>query len=153
MQDVIIRKALHEDMPKVLHLIHELAVYEKSPESVSLSLEELTEAGMGEHPMYHCRVAEYQNQVVGFCLFYMGFSTWKGKMVYLDDLFVLESYRKMGIGHLLFEAVRNFAQVQNANLMRWMVLEWNEPALSFYRKKKAAMDTEWIQCQLEKSQL
>lgn len=153
MSSVIIKKADKDDMPQVLQLIKELALYEKSPESVTLTLNELVESGEGAIPIYYCHVAINETQIIGFCIYYIGFSTWKGKMVYLDDLFVLEPHRKSGIGHLLFEEVRNFAKLQNANLMRWMVLDWNQSAIEFYKKKKASFDAEWIQCQLDKSQL
>lgn len=138
-----IRKATPEDMPKVLELITELAVYENAAEQVENTVEQLTEDGFGANPVFECIVAE-EETVVGFALFYTSYSTWKGTCLYLEDLLVTESKRRAGIGKLLFDEVLQVAKDRGAKRFEWQVLDWNEPAINFYKKYNADLDPEWI---------
>lgn len=152
MTQIIIRKAIREDAAAAYGLIKELAEYEKAPQEVTVSLEEFTEDGFGAEPIYHLLVAETSETaenpkcIVGIALFYVAYSTWKGKMVYLDDLIVTEKHRKSGIGQQLIDAVFAFARTHGANQVRWHVLNWNEPAINFYKKMNTRLEDDWITC-------
>ncbi|MEI7801830.1 MAG: GNAT family N-acetyltransferase [Bacteroidota bacterium] len=148
-----VREAVADDIPSILNLIKELALYEKAPEQVINSEEQMLNDGFGEHPLFKAFVAEKENQVIGTAICYTAYSTWKGKYIYLDDIVVTASERKTGAGTLLFEAILNFAKNVKANQLRWHVLDWNEPAISFYKKYPCTFDEEWITCKIEKEQL
>lgn len=150
---VIIRIATTKDLPNVYGLIKELAIYENAPHEPTVSLEEFIEDGKGAHPRYRVIVAEQDGELVGIALYYLGYSTWKGNMMYLDDLVVRESHRRSGIGQLLFNALIAAAREHGVNQLRWHVLNWNEPAIRFYKKIDASLDEEWITCKLEKDKL
>lgn len=139
-----IRKAKATDMPRVLELIKELAIYEHAEEQVENTVEQLTEDAFGAHPTFECIVAEKENQVVGFAAFYTSYSTWKGNCLYLEDLLVTERLRRTGIGKLLFDEVLRIAKERKAARFEWQVLDWNEPAINFYKKYNADLDPEWI---------
>jgi GNAT superfamily N-acetyltransferase len=141
---VTIREASPEDMHAVLSLIKELALYENAPHEVTNSVQQLIEDGFGEDPIFECLVAEKENSVIGFALFYISYSTWKGKCLYLEDLYVQEQFRRLGVGKLLFDKVLEIATARNLKRMSWQVLAWNKPALDFYKKYKAELDDEWI---------
>ncbi len=140
-------------MKAVLQLIQELANYEKAPQEVEVTEEELLNDGFGEHPVYELIVAEVNNEVVGIALFYTKYSTWKGKCIYLEDLVVTTSMRQKGIGSLLFEAVAKVGKTRQVKRMEWQVLEWNEPAIQFYKKYNANIDPEWYNGKLVFDQL
>lgn len=142
--DVIVRKGTQDDVPRVLELIQELATYEKAPNEVTITLEELTNDGFGENPIYSLFVAELNNKVEGIALYYEKYSTWKGRCLFLEDIIVTESLRGKGIGSLLFEEVIKVAQARNSARMEWQVLDWNEPAINFYKKYSAELDGEWL---------
>jgi len=146
--NVIIRRALKEDCPRLLELIKELAVYEKAPDEVTVSLEHFTESGFGETPVWWAFVAEESNIVVGFALYYIRYSTWKGQRMYLEDIIVTQSMRNKGIGSLLFERLIEETKERKLNGIVWQVLEWNDPAIKFYQKYRTAFDNEWINCSL-----
>lgn len=148
-----IRKGNKEDLPQLLELIHELAVYEKAPHEVEVTLEQLQEDGFGEKPVYEFFVAETENQIVGIALYYFRYSTWKGKSVYLEDLVVRESERGKGYGQLLLDAIIKEAKRTKARQVRWQVLDWNKPAINFYKKLGADLDGEWINCTLNAEQI
>lgn len=149
-----IRKGTIDDLPQVLQLIHELAVYEKAPQEVTNTLEDMHWDGFGERPIFEFFVAESgEDGIVGIALYYMGYSTWKGKMLYLEDLIVTERLRRSGIGKKLFDAVAAEAKRVNAKRFRWQVLEWNEPAIAFYKKIGAEMDGEWLNCTMTEQQI
>ncbi|NVK85242.1 MAG: GNAT family N-acetyltransferase [Cytophagia bacterium] len=148
-----IRKGIKSDLPQVLELIHELAIYEKAPEEVEITLSQLEEDGFGEKPVYEFFVAEDEKQIVGIALFYYRYSTWKGKAVYLEDLVVRESERGKGYGQLLLDAIIREAKKTNSKQVRWQVLDWNEPAINFYKKLGADLDGEWINCTLNAKQI
>ncbi|MFN0200620.1 MAG: N-acetyltransferase family protein [Bacteroidia bacterium] len=149
MNNITIRKATPEDMPQVWQLIYELALYEKAPEQVITTPAQMVRDGFGEKPLFECLVAEDEaKNVLGITLYYFAYSTWKGKMLYLDDFIVTENARGTGIGKLLFDALTQIAKEQNAKQMRWHVLDWNTPAIRFYEKINASLDEEWIQCKI-----
>ena len=138
---MIIRKATITDMPAVHALVQELAEYEKAADAVETTPE--IYARDFEAGIFDVCVAEKEGVIVGMALFFLCYSTWKGKMVYLDDFVVHNAYRRQGIGQLLFDAVLEEARRLNARLVKWEVLDWNEPALEFYRKNNAVIDTNW----------
>jgi len=139
-----IRKATKTDLPEVLLLVKELALYENAPKEVTITLKELENDGFGAHPLYWILLAENEDGIMGMSFYYIRYSTWKGKTLYLEDLVVKKEFRRMKIGEALFEATINAAKEMNAKLMTWQVLDWNEPAINFYKKFNAEMDEEWI---------
>jgi GNAT superfamily N-acetyltransferase len=142
--EITIRKATKNDLPEVLSLIKELALFEKQPQEVTITLEQLEQDGFGEHPLYWIILAEENGEIVGMSFYYIRYSTWKGRCLYLEDLVVKEKYKQQGIGKLLFEATLKEAKKMDAKLMNWQVLDWNEPAIQFYKKFNAELDDEWI---------
>ena len=142
--DITIREAQKQDLPAVLDLVKELALYEKAPEEVTITLSELEKDGFGEHPLYWIILAENEDGIVGMSFYYIRYSTWKGKCLYLEDIVVKEQYRGQKIGKILFEETIKAAKKMNAKLMNWQVLDWNEPAINFYKKFDAELDSEWI---------
>lgn len=144
--DIIIRKAVKDDCERILELIRELAVFEKAPDEVSVTAEHFLESGFGTSPVWWAFVAESAGQVQGFALYYIRYSTWKGQRMYLEDLLVTEEMRGKGIGTLLFDELIKEAKIKGFNGITWQVLEWNEPAISFYKKLNATFDAEWINC-------
>lgn len=142
--EITIRKATKNDLPEVLNLIKELALFEKQPQEVTITLKQLEEDGFGKHPLYWIILAENNNEIVGMSFYYIRYSTWKGRCLYLEDLVVKEVYKQKGIGSLLFKATLDAAKDMNAKLMTWQVLDWNEPAIEFYKKFNAELDEEWL---------
>lgn len=138
-----IRKALKEDMPKVLELIQELADFENEPDAVEITVEDLEREGLGENPLFHCLVAEKNGEVVGTALFYFRFSTWKGRSLHLEDLIVKESERGQGIGEALYKEVMRFAYDRGLKRVAWDVLDWNVDAIRFYERTGAKLMSEW----------
>lgn len=150
---VTIRVARKADCPRLLELVHELALYERAPEEVTVTLEEFEEAGFGEIPVWKAFVAEENGFIAGFAIYYIRFSTWKGSRLYLEDFIVTESYRGKGIGKLLFETVMQEAKEKGFNGMNWQVLDWNEPALNFYNKYAAQIEAGWLNGSFSKEQI
>ena len=144
-----IRKGTADDLPVALALIKELAVFEKAPEEVTNTLEMMMKDGFGDHPVYDFIVAEEDEVICGMSLYYWRYSTWKGRRLYLEDLIVTESKRGLGIGKALFEKTIEIGREAGATGMMWQVLDWNEPAINFYRKYETRLDEEWINCNLE----
>lgn len=142
--DILARRATKNDLPQVLALIKELALYEKLPEEVMITLQELEKDGFGDQPLFWIIIAEHDNEVVGMSFYYIRYSTWKGKSLYLEDLVVKEEYRGQKVGKLLFEETIKAAKEMGAKIMTWQVLDWNEPAINFYKKYDAELDEEWI---------
>jgi GNAT superfamily N-acetyltransferase len=143
---VKIREAVKEDCPRILQLVKELAVFEKAPDEVTVSYEHFENSGFGAQPVWWAFVAEVDGEVQGFALFYIRFSTWKGQRMYLEDLLVTESMRGKGLGKLLFDELLAEARRRNLQGIQWQVLEWNVPAINFYKKYQASFDPEWINC-------
>jgi GNAT superfamily N-acetyltransferase len=148
--EAVIRRAVKEDCKAMMELIRELAVYEKAPEEVTVDFDHLVESGFGEKPVWWAFVAEEQNKVIGFALYYIRYSTWKGQRLYLEDILVNEPWRGKGIGKLLFNQLIEEAKEKKLDGMIWQVLEWNEPAINFYKKYEGVkFDSEWVNCSLE----
>ncbi len=146
---VSIRKGKKEDLPRVLELIKELALYEKAPEQVTNTLQMMEEDGFGKKPIYGFIVAEKDGVIEGMSLYYYRYSTWKGKRLWLEDLIVTESQRGLGTGKRLFDRTIEIAKEEKCNGMVWQVLDWNEPAINFYKKYNADFDPEWINCSID----
>lgn len=148
-----IRKGIKSDLPIILQLIKELALYENSLDKVLVSIEELEKDGFGKHPLYWIVIAENEDEIVGMALYYIRYSTWSGKVLYLEDFIVKEMFRRHGIGSLLFEECIRITKNINANSMVWQVLNWNKDAISFYKKYNAELKTDWTNGRLNKEQI
>lgn len=133
----------------MLELVHELATFERAPEEVTVSLAHFEESGFGEHPVYWAFVAETEGRIVGFALYYIRYSTWKGQRMYLEDILVTEEWRGKKIGKMLFDRLIEEAREKKFQGMAWQVLEWNEPAINFYKKYNARFDAEWVNGSIE----
>ncbi len=145
--NIIIRKAVKEDCQRMLELITELAVYEKEPDAVTVSFNHFTESGFGKNPVWWAFVAEIDGTVEGFALYYIRYSTWKGQRMYLEDLLVTEKLRGAGIGKLLFDKLIEEANEKQYSGIAWQVLDWNEPAINFYKKLgNVSFDNGWVNC-------
>lgn len=151
--DIKIRVAEERDCPRMMELIHELAMYERAPEEVTVTPEEFASAGFGPDKVWKAFVAEVDGQIEGFALYYVRYSTWKGCRLYLEDFIVTEAQRGKGLGKLLFATVIQEAKDKNYNGMVWQVLDWNEPALSFYQKYNAQIEEGWLNASLSKEQI
>lgn len=151
--DFVIRKGRKADCLSTLELIQELAVYEKAPQELDISLKDLEEDGFGENSIYELFVAEQNDKIIGIAVFYEKYSTWKGRCIYLEDLIVTESKRGIGAGKALFEAVVSFAKEKNSGRMEWQVLDWNTPAIDFYKSYSAELDGTWYNGRFTKEQL
>jgi len=147
--NVIIRKAIKQDCSRLMELVRELAVFERAPEEVTVTLEHFEESGFGITPVWWAFVAEVDGKVEGFALYYVRYSTWKGQRMYLEDLLVTDKMRCKGLGKLLFDQLIAEAREKNFSGMVWQVLDWNEPAINFYKKYKAGFDAEWLNCSLK----
>lgn len=134
MADFFVHPATVKDVPAIYNLIRKLAEYERAPEEVTLSLAQFTEDGFGENPVWQALVAVAGGEVVGFALWYLRYSTWKGKRLYLEDLYVEEAWRRMGVAKALMDALKTEARENGCSGMVWQVLGWNEPAKAFYQK-------------------
>lgn len=141
--DFNIRNAKKNDMPRVLELIKELALFEKEPEAVEVTVEDLHKDGYGDNPRFHCFVAEVNSKVEGIALVYNRYSTWKGKAIHLEDLIVSEAMRGTGMGTALLDEVIIYAHRLGVKRVNWEVLDWNEPAIDFYEKKGAKVMRDW----------
>jgi GNAT superfamily N-acetyltransferase len=139
-----IRRAQREDCPKLLELVKVLAEYERAPNEVTVTLAHFEDSGFGETPVWWAFVAEVEGLVIGFALYYIRYSTWKGERMYLEDLIVTNEWRGKGIGRLLMDRLIQEAKDRGWNAMIWQVLEWNEPAINFYKKYNADFDPEWV---------
>lgn len=149
----MLRLAQKQDCPRLLELIKELALYEKAPEEVTVTLQEFEDAGFGQQPVWKAFVAEDDGTIIGLALYYVRYSTWKGCRLYLEDLVVTEEYRGRGIGKLLFDKIVIEAKEKGYSGMVWQVLDWNEPALNFYKKYEASVEAGWLNASLSKEQL
>lgn len=164
MKNLIVRKAKKKDLSSILTLIKELAEYERAPEEVKVTLKEMERYGFGKDKIYHCLVAEIPENdkkgternaaahsgpgIVGIAVYYIKYSTWKGRCLYLDDIIVTQSMRGSGIGKKLFDEVIVAAKKIRARKLEWQVLNWNEPAIGFYKKYSTVFDDEWLNCKL-----
>lgn len=142
--NITIRKAERNDIPAIYDLVKALAIYEKEPNAVTATLDTYYE--VYDDDLIDSHVAEIDHQIIGMSLYYMTFSTWKGKMLYLEDLYVQESYRTQGIGQRLLDAFLAEAKYKNCSMVKWQVLDWNTPAIEFYKKNEVTIETEWLNC-------
>ena len=145
---IIIHKAVKEDCPRLMELVQELADYEKAPDAVTVTMDHFVESGFGKNPVWWAFVAEVDGRVEGFALYYIRYSTWKGQAMYLEDILVTESMRGKNIGKLLFDRLIEEAKEKKWTRIIWQVLDWNEPAINFYKKYNTAFDGEWVNCSL-----
>jgi GNAT superfamily N-acetyltransferase len=148
-----IRVATKQDCPRLLELVNELALFERAPEEVTVTLPEFEDAGFGTKPVWKAYVAEIDGIIVAMALYYVRYSTWKGCRLFLEDLIVTEEYRGQGIGKSLFDRIIVEAKELGFSGMVWQVLDWNEPALNFYKKYEASLDAGWLNASLSKQQL
>ena len=149
MEEIVIRPAIKKDCPRLLELIHELALYEKAPGEVTVTLEHFAESGFGSSPVWWAFVAVVGGRIEGFALYYVRYSTWKGQRMYLEDLIVTQEMRGRGLGKRLFDRLIMEMKEKNYSGMVWQVLDWNEPAINFYKKYGSRFDAGWVNCSLE----
>lgn len=150
---VTIRTGQKQDLPRVLELVKELALYERAPHEVINTVEQMEQDGFGPNPIYGFFVAENENGIVGLSLYYWRYSTWKGKRLYLEDIIVTENERGKKIGQLLFDRTMQHTLDENCSGMMWQVLDWNEPAIKFYKKYGSKIEADWMNCTLESHQI
>ena len=146
---ILVRLSISTDMPQVLRLIKELAVFEKEPNAVKITVDTLIKEGFGKNPLFTCFVAEVEKEIVGMALVYDRFSTWKGRSIHLEDLIVSEKIRGTGVGKALYSKVIAYAAAQKVKRLEWVVLDWNEGAIKFYEKNGARMLKDWYIVQMD----
>ena len=146
---ILVRLSISTDMPQVLRLIKELAVFEKEPNAVIITIDTLVKEGFGKNPLFTCFVAEVEKEIVGMALVYDRFSTWKGRSIHLEDLIVSEKIRGTGVGKALYSKVIAYAAAQKVKRLEWVVLDWNEGAIKFYEKNGARMLKDWYIVQMD----
>jgi len=150
---VTIREGRIHDLEAALELVKELAEYERALHEVTNTIEMMRQDGFGTNPVFGFYVAELNNKIVGLSLYYYRYSTWKGKRLYLEDIIVTKSERGKGIGNKLFDRTMQKSVEENCTGMMWQVLDWNKPAIDFYKRFDTRFDNEWINCHLEISQI
>jgi len=148
-----IRKGVKTDLPSVLKLIIELADYENAKDQVTITLDDLVEDGFSQNPCYWFLVAEKDNEIVGLSFYWIRYSTWKGKFLFLEDFVIKEKFRRQGIGSILFEETIKICKELNLNGMIWQVLDWNNPAINFYKKYHSEISSNWLNGKLTKKQI
>ena len=146
-----IRKGNPEDMKSVLELIQELAIFEKEPDAVLITVDDLMRDGFGENPLFHVFVAEVEKEIVGIALYYYRYSTWKGKTIHLEDLIVKEKMRGTGLGSALYSEIMKQGKKDNVRRIEWNVLDWNTPAVNFYKNSGAKILEEWRVVQMDEA--
>jgi GNAT superfamily N-acetyltransferase len=144
--NISIRRAEKADCIRIMELVRELAKFEKAPNQVTVTLDHFVQSGFGPNPVWWAFVAEVDGVIQGFALYYIRYSTWRGQRLYLEDFYVREEMRGKGLGKLLFDRIITEAQERNLNGIQWQVLEWNQPAIDFYKKYDPVFDSEWINC-------
>jgi ribosomal protein S18 acetylase RimI-like enzyme len=150
---LLIRKGKKEDMPAVLSLIKELATFEKEPAAVVINVDDLLKDGFSLNPLFQTFIAEYDDEIVGMALFYNRYSTWKGKTIHLEDLIVKENKRQLGIGKALYDEVLKYAFIEKVRRVEWVVLDWNTPAIDFYKRSGASIMKGWETVQMTEENL
>ncbi|MDP2088499.1 MAG: GNAT family N-acetyltransferase [Flavobacteriaceae bacterium] len=150
---IVIREGKKEDMPAVLNLIQELATFEREPNAVVVTVDDLVRDGFSDYPLFQTFIAEYEGEIVGMALFYNRYSTWKGKTIHLEDLIVKESKRQFGIGKALYDTVLTYAVKEKVRRVEWVVLDWNTPAIDFYIKSGARILSDWETVQMSEENL
>jgi GNAT superfamily N-acetyltransferase len=152
-EKIKIKVGVKEDLPNILNLIKELADYEKAPAEVEVTISEMEDWGFGPNKLFDFFVAEKNGAIVGLALYYYKYSTWKGKCLFLEDIIVTEKMRGTGIGQLLFGKIIEVAKKEKVRRLEWQVLNWNEPAIKFYKKYNATLDSEWLNGKLTNHQI
>ncbi|MCX6274862.1 MAG: GNAT family N-acetyltransferase [Bacteroidetes bacterium] len=147
--NIIIRKGEKKDLPGVLALIHELAEFEKAPDAVTNTVALMEEDGFGEKPVFRFHVAELDEKIIGIAVYFVKYSTWKGRGLYLDDIVITEKYRSKGIGKKLFDLYVEEAKKIGAKQLHWQVLDWNVRAIEFYKRLDARIEAEWLDCKID----
>lgn len=147
---MLIRKGTKADMPAVLDLIRELAIFEKEPDAVVVTAADLEKDGFGENPLFHTFIAEVDNEIVGMALYYYRYSTWKGKTIHLEDLIVKEKMRGTGLGMALYSEIMRQGKEDGVRRIEWNVLDWNQNAIDFYEKSGARVLDDWRVVQMTK---
>jgi GNAT superfamily N-acetyltransferase len=151
--EIKIRKAIASDCEQMMVLIRELAAFERAPDEVTVTMEHFIENGFGKNPVWQALVAfdkeDAEEKIIGISLYYMRYSTWKGLKLYLEDLIVTEKFRGKGVGKKLFDSTVEEARKLKVKGMMWQVLDWNEPAIEFYKNYGAFVSSEWLNCALE----
>ncbi len=150
---IIIRDGNKKDLPEILKLIKELARYENAEHEVIITVKDLENDGFGKSENYKFLVAEHQKEIIGMSFYWIRYSTWKGKFLFLEDFVVKESYRSQGVGSKLFEATIKKSKELNTNGMFWQVLDWNTSAINFYKKYNADISKKWFNGRLTKEQI
>jgi len=151
--DSLIRIGTVNDLPQVLNLIKDLAAFENEPNEVEVTITEMQNWGFGKDKIFDFFVIEIDNEIIGLALYYFKYSTWKGKCLFLEDIIVKENVRNKGYGKKLFNAVVEVAKNTGVKRMEWQVLDWNKNAIEFYNKYQANLDSKWLNCKLNYSQL
>jgi GNAT superfamily N-acetyltransferase len=146
---ISIRAAVASDVPALMALVNELAIYEKAPEEVTNTEAQMLKDGFGDNPIFGAFVAEKDGEIIGLSIYYYRYSTWKGKRMYLEDLVVSEAMRGCGAGKMLFEATIVKGKEEGCTGMMWQVLDWNKPSIEFYKKYGAKFEGEWFNCHLD----
>lgn len=146
---MLIRKGQKEDMPAVLDLIKELAAFEKEPNAVVVTVDELVKEGFGDTRLFKTFVAEVDGEIIGTALFYYRFSTWKGRTIHLEDLIVKQEKRGTGAGSALYKEVIRFAKQDGVRRVEWVVLNWNTHAINFYERSGATILQDWLTVQMD----
>ena len=149
--DYNIRQASPKDMPRVLELIKELATFEKEPDAVIITAEDLVKDGFGDYPLFACFVAEINGIIEGMALVYFRYSTWKGRTVHLEDLIVRQEMRGTGLGSALYKKVLDYSREQGVKRTEWVVLDWNTPAIDFYQRSGATVLKDWYLVQMDEN--
>ncbi len=145
-----IRPAVPSDVPFILQMIRALADYEKEPQEVTITVEELLRDGFADKPLFQCLILELDLVSVGFALYYNRYSTWKGKTLYLEDLFVVPEARGQGLGKLAMVELARIAHESGCVRFEWQVLDWNQPAIEFYKSFGTSLQPQWVTCRLDK---
>lgn len=148
---MLIREGNIQDMPAVLELIKELAVYEKEPDAVVISVADLERDGFGTNPLFHTYVAEVNHEIIGIALYYYRYSTWKGKTIHLEDLIVKQAHRGTGAGFALYKQIIQKGKNEGVRRIEWNVLDWNTPAIDFYEKSGAKVLDDWRVAQMDEN--
>ncbi|MCC6370111.1 MAG: GNAT family N-acetyltransferase [Bacteroidia bacterium] len=151
--EIKLRKGLKKDIPGALKLVKELAVFEKAPKEVEVTVEEMTNWGFGKNKLFGFYVLENKGAIIGMALYYYKYSTWKGKCLFLEDIVITQKERNKGYGKLLFNKMLELAKKQKVRRLEWQVLEWNANAIAFYSNYKTEFDNEWVNCKLRYKQL
>ena len=151
--NALIRKAEKKDSLAILNLIKELALFEKEPESVKLKLSDIENDGFGTKPLFECIVAEINERIIGMAIYYPRYSTWNGPTIHLEDLIVSEQYKGKGIGTQLYSNFIKMAFNSGVKRVEWNVLDWNSPAINFYKKSGAKVLDDWRSVQMHRSEM